>query len=82
VEATPQIVVSDYGMGHLTSIAKGLERAGAAARPSDRPRVRPFRSRPWRATRSRRYSSSGEELGRRAAPLSDFMALVRKERAK
>lgn len=39
MQATPQIVLVDYGMGNLASVAKGLERAGAAVRLSDSPQV-------------------------------------------
>jgi len=37
--APPEIVLIDYGMGNLASVAKGLERAGAAVRLSDGPEV-------------------------------------------
>jgi glutamine amidotransferase len=39
VTATPQVVLIDSGTGNLASVAKGLERAGAAVRLSDSPEV-------------------------------------------
>jgi glutamine amidotransferase len=36
---TPEIALIDYGMGNLASVAKGLQRAGAAVRLSDSPEV-------------------------------------------
>ena len=37
--AAPRLVVVDYGMGNLASVAKALERAGAAVTVSDAPAV-------------------------------------------